>query len=79
LRRITSTSLYPGERDLFATDMVEANELVIGEKIKNSYKSRHGHVVIRVYEKGVKYKIFILNDESEKREVIAEFGPYESR
>ncbi|MBK7870337.1 MAG: hypothetical protein IPJ74_06425 [Saprospiraceae bacterium] len=79
LRRITSTNLYPGERDLFATDMLEANELVIGDRIKNSYKSRHGHIVIRVYEQGLKYKVFILNDESEKREVIAEFGPYESR
>ncbi|MFN7118034.1 MAG: ComEC/Rec2 family competence protein [Saprospiraceae bacterium] len=79
LRRITSQNLYPGERDLFATDMLESNELVIGEKIANSYKSRHGHVVIRVYEKGLKYKVFILNDESEKREVIGAFGPYESR
>ncbi len=79
LRRITATSLYPGERDLFATDMLEANELVIGERIANSYKSRHGHVVIRVYENGAKYKVFILNDESVKREVIAEFGPYEAR
>jgi hypothetical protein len=79
LRRITNTTLYPGERDLFATDMLEANELVIGDKIANSYRSRHGHVVIRVYDNGARYKIFILNDQSVKREVIKEFGPYEAR
>lgn len=79
LRRIINTSLYPGERDVFATDMLEANELVIGERIANSYKSRHGHVVIRVYDNGARYKIFILNDDSEKREVLKEFGPYDAR
>lgn len=79
LRRITSTTLYPGERDLFATDMLESNELVIGERIENSYKSRHGHVVVRVYTGGQKYKVFILEDGSEKREVIREFGEYGAR
>lgn len=73
LRRITSNTLYPGERDLFATDMLEANELVIGEKIANAYKSRHGHVVIRVYEGGKRYKIFVLDDRSAKRAVMREF------
>ncbi len=79
LRRITSDRIYPGKRDLFTTDMLEANELVIGERIANTYKSRHGHVVVRVYEQGAMYKVFILNDQSEKREVMMEFGPYESR
>ncbi|NJL13877.1 MAG: hypothetical protein HC913_13320 [Microscillaceae bacterium] len=79
LRRITSKALYPGERDIFATDMLEANEQVIGEKIGAAYQSRHGHILVRVYEPGNYYKVFILNDQSEKREIIAEFGPYESR
>jgi hypothetical protein len=79
LRRITATSLYPGERDLFATDMLEANELVIGERIADSYKSVHGHVVVRVEPGGATYRVFILDDNSEKREVKAVFGPYQSR
>ena len=79
LRRITSPVLYPGERDLFSTDMLEANELVIGGRIEQSYKSRHGHVLIRVYDNGARYKVFILDDNSAKREVIGEFGPYAAR
>ncbi|HMQ60857.1 MAG TPA: hypothetical protein PKE06_09320 [Flavilitoribacter sp.] len=79
LRRITAKTLYPGERDLFSTDMLEANELVIGDRIGQSYKSRHGHVVIRVYDNGARFKVFILDDGSAKREVIGVFGPYEAR
>ena len=79
LRRITSPVLYPGERDLFSTDMLEANELVIGGRIEQSYKSRHGHVLIRVYDNGARYKVFILDDHSAMREVIGEFGPYAAR
>ncbi|MEZ4828281.1 MAG: hypothetical protein R3C61_18630 [Bacteroidia bacterium] len=79
LRRITSQTLYPGERDLFATDMLLANEQVIGSRIENSYQSRHGHVVVRVSPGGKEYRVFVLSDASEKREVLAVFGPYASR
>jgi hypothetical protein len=79
LRRMTSTDLYPGDRDLFATDMLEANQLVIGPRIANSYRSLHGHVVVRVDQGGATYRVFVLDDSSEKREVLQVFGPYESR
>lgn len=79
LRRITSQALYPGERDLFATDMLEANELVIGGRIEQSYTSRHGHVVVRVYEGGERYEVFTLNDATAQRELTGVFGPYKSR
>ncbi len=75
LRRITSTVLYPGERDLFSTIMLQANKDVIGSRL-NSYKSQQGHIVVRVYDEGAKYDIYILNDTSEKKEVLAKFGPY---
>ncbi len=79
LRRISSQRLYPGPRDLFTTDMLPANELVIGERIRNSYKSLHGHVVVRVFDEGRQYMVFVLNDFSTRREVLASFGPYLSR
>ena len=79
LRRMISRTLYPGDRDLFSTDMLEANELVIGDNIPNSYQSRHGHVVVRVEPGGDSYRVFVLNDDSEKREVKQVFGPYQSR
>lgn len=79
LRRITSETLYPGARDLFTTDMLEANRLVIGERIDQSYRSLHGHVVVRVYDNGAGYMVYVLDDLSEKREVVASYGPYLSR
>lgn len=78
LRRITSKELYPGERDIFSTVMLQPLKDVIGGRL-DQYKSQNGHVALRVYEKGNKYEIFILNDRSEKREIIAQHGPYESR
>ncbi len=79
LRRITSTELYPGERDLFATDMLEANRLVIGDQITSSYKCQHGHIVVRVEPGGRRYWVYVLNDYSSHREVLGSFGPYFSR
>jgi beta-lactamase superfamily II metal-dependent hydrolase len=79
LRRVTSESLYPGERDVFTTDMLEANRLVIGDRVDQQYQSQHGHIVIRVYNRGAQYRVYILNDLSAKREIKAVFGPYNSR
>jgi hypothetical protein len=79
LRRITSTYLYPGERDLFATNMLEANKLVIGPSLERSYKSIDGHILVRVLAGGKQYYVIILDDESEQREVKAVFGPYNTK
>lgn len=78
LRRVLSHALYPGERDIFATCTLPGGEDVLGS-ILEKYKSLNGHVVIRVYDRGERYKIFVLNHTSPLREPIAEFGPYESR
>lgn len=79
LRRITSAKLYPGPRALFTTDMLEANQQVIGEKIGQSYQNLHGHVVVRVGEGGRQYWVYVLNDFSKKREVLAVHGPFVAR
>ncbi|MDO6516027.1 ComEC/Rec2 family competence protein [Zobellia uliginosa] len=77
LRRITSQKLYPGERDIFSTVLLQANKEVIGNRL-DQYKSQNGHVVVRVERGGKAYKIFILNDTSEQRELVSEHGPYAS-
>lgn len=79
LRRITSTEIYPGERDLFTTSMLAANKLVIGDRIDRVYGATQGHILIRVAPGGKNYKVYILNDMDEKRTVKAIFGPYLSR
>ena len=78
LRRITSKELYPGDRDIFSTVMLQPNKDVIGERL-NEYKSQNGHIVLRVDKGGSTYKIFILNDSSEEREILSKHGPYASR
>ncbi len=78
LRRLLSKELYPGERDLFSTAMLQANKDVVGG-LMDRYKSLQGHVVVKVYEKGSKYDVYVLNDASQEREVLKKFGPYESR
>lgn len=78
LRRITSHNLYPDDRDIFSTVMLQPNKDVIGDRL-NEYKGQNGHIVIRVQNGGNSYKVIILNDASEKREILSEHGPYESR
>lgn len=79
LRRVTSTYLYPGPRDLFATNMLEANKNVIGPALERSYKSMEGHVVVRVMPGAATYYVIILNDENEKNEILSVHGPYETK
>lgn len=79
LRRVASEGLYPGERDLFTTDMLEANRLVIGDRVDRQYRSQHGHIVIRVFNRGTQYMVYVLDDLSATREIKAVFGPYQSR
>jgi beta-lactamase superfamily II metal-dependent hydrolase len=79
LRRITSTQLYPGKRDVFTTSMLEANKLVIGDRIDQVYGSTQGHILIRVAPGGNTYQVIILEDSDAERKVKAVFGPYQSR
>ncbi|SHI43986.1 ComEC/Rec2 family competence protein [Pseudozobellia thermophila] len=78
LRRITSKELYPGNRDIFSTVMLQPLKEVIGERL-DEYKSQNGHIVVRVLRGGKSYKIFILDDKSPDREIIANYGPYNAR
>ncbi len=79
LVRIMNQHIYEGKRDLFATNMLEANRLVIGPLIDRSYKSQHGHIVVRVLPGGTMYYIIILDDSKEEMPVKAVFGPYTSK
>jgi beta-lactamase superfamily II metal-dependent hydrolase len=79
LLRLTSKNIWPAERDLFATNMLEANKLVIGELVDRSYKSMQGHVVVRVFPPGDTYAVYILNHLNIERNLINVFGPYRSK
>jgi beta-lactamase superfamily II metal-dependent hydrolase len=77
--RMLSQSVYPGDRDIFATNLLEAVSLVIGEQQNKRMKSTQGHIVIRVHPGGDHYDICILDDTAENFTVKAIHGPYESR
>ncbi len=79
LIRAVSPLLYPGPRDLFATNFMEANELVIGPLVAQSYKSRQGHIVVRVLPGGESYYVIILDDSRPEMPVKSVFGPYLSK
>ena len=79
LRRVTSRYLYDSPRDLFATNIMEANKIVIGPALENAYKSMQGHILVRVMPGGSEYYVIILNDENDQNEVKAVFGPYTSK
>jgi beta-lactamase superfamily II metal-dependent hydrolase len=79
LIRMTNKAIYPGPRDLFATNMLEANRIVIGPLIDRSYKSQQGHILVRVMPGGTSYYVIILDDSSPKMPVKAVFGPYPSK
>jgi beta-lactamase superfamily II metal-dependent hydrolase len=78
LDRIYSQNVYSGDRDVFATDMLEANKLVIGELLQR-LKSDSGHIVVRVEPGGNQYRVFILEDRDEERRIKSIHGPYEAR
>lgn len=78
LERMYSEGLYPGPRDVFATNMLEANRLVIGPLL-DRLKSAQGHIVVRVDPGGETFRVIILDDSSESYRVKAVHGPYQSR
>lgn len=74
LRRIMSPYIYPGQRDLFTNALHPVNENYLGESLVNHYKSKSGHIVVRVYRGGSQYDLFILNDQSTDRFVTARYS-----
>lgn len=75
-RRMTSTRVWPGERDIFLSNLSPATARTTygaGEA-----RSTQGHVVIRVAEGGASYRVFVLDDGDEEMRVKAVFGPYAS-
>ena len=78
LQRMLDQSVYPGERDIFATNLMDATQKVLGRRI-GQMKSHQGHIVTRVHPGGDHYTIYILDDTTERFTVKSIHGPYESR
>lgn len=75
LDRMYSSRLYPGPRDVFSTNMIDANRIVIGGLL-DRLASAQGHIVIRVAPGGGSYQVMILDDAAESYRVKNVFGPF---
>jgi beta-lactamase superfamily II metal-dependent hydrolase len=75
LRRMLSQRLYSGPRDVYATGMMQANQIVNNQYIP-SLKSLEGHVIVRVAPGGAEFRVIILDNSDDSDRVKAAFGPY---
>jgi beta-lactamase superfamily II metal-dependent hydrolase len=75
VRRLISTRIYPGPRDLFTTTLLDAPKTILSY-LGEPFKSTEGHIVVRVSEGGAQYSVYILEDGDDKRRIKAVFGPY---
>lgn len=73
-RRMISSKVYPGERDIFVTNIMEETKTAFDV---SKLKSEQGHVVIRVYPSG-QYEVLVLDDTREGYFVKERFGKYVS-
>lgn len=76
-RRMNSRNVWPGERDIFITNVSPAT-VATTYGVENA-ASTQGHVVVRVEKGGAAYRVFVLDDDNEEMTVKAAFGPYLSR
>lgn len=75
--RLQSQRVYPGPRDIFATDVHDAALTVVGGL--SQLASKHGHIVIRVTAGGDAFQVLIVDDSNESHHITKIFGPYPSK
>jgi len=79
LRRLLSTRVYHGPRDLFTTTLLDAPRVIFSYLGRPPFKSSEGHIVIRVAPGGRRYSVFVLDDRDESYRISAIAGPYDSQ
>ena len=71
---------YPGARIMCPTAVHQGNlEMMQGKAWRERLVERGGHVVVKVYEGGAKYKIYYLTAKDESMNVELVFGPFDSK
>jgi len=79
LKDMTNKGIYPGDRDIFATNFPEISRQYLGEQNIQRYKNGDGHVVIKVEPGGNRYHVYLLDATNESFSVKAVYGPYTCR
>lgn len=78
LQRLLSPHLYSGPRDLFATDILPANRVVLGDIVDRAYKSTDKHLWLQVKGDG-SYLVHTLSTQADGLRLENTFGPYQSK
>ena len=78
MHRLLSDYLYPGEKNVFATNIQEATKQTLGFWFTNGYKSMFGHVIVRVLPGGDKFYVLIAETIDGKIIIKKKFGPFDS-
>ncbi len=78
LRRMSSQRIYPGDRDIYATCLMDANRLVNALLI-GKVKSPQGHIVVRVAAGGDEFRVFVTSNDDDSDRVAFASGPYRCR
>lgn len=77
LERMLSQRLYPGPREVYATDVMPANRLMNG-RLMRQLRSVDGHVIVRVAPGGQSFTV-VVTDPSDERDTIRSVdGPHRS-
>ena len=70
------TETDSGEKMVFSAGLVESNRFRLGSL---GEKIRSGHIMVRVYEGGDSYQVFVLNDADEYYEILYKTDVVKSR
>ena len=75
-----SATGYPGPRVMCPTQIHKGNaEMMQGKAWRDRLVECGGHVVVKAYDGGAKYKIYYLTHDDESMTVKLVFGPFESK
>jgi beta-lactamase superfamily II metal-dependent hydrolase len=75
LRRMLSQQLYAADRDVFATCVMEANQMVNNQFIPK-LRSLEGNVIVRVAPGGDDFRIIVTDNADESDRIKLTTGPY---
>jgi len=80
LERMLDKSLYQGQRLIFPTYMPDhLRGLYASRRWMSSVCPENGHIVVKVFEGGRKYAVYVVSAEDESGQVKAVYGPFDSR
>lgn len=78
LMRMQSRDIYPGDRDIYATNIPEISKTYVGFYLKD-LKGEGGHIVVKVQPGGDSYTLYVLDDGTENYTVKYVSKTYTSR